>query len=1809
MDTEPEAYPEGAPTAPMPKNPADQFMDVVDQAAATIEPDKFPRRAFIFLPRNSFPRKQAIQIVSSATFERGVLGLIMLNCITMLLFSMPVLGKMYDEIPDKAIAISWYARDSWVRGAIAPPGAGDPGGSACQLGRFPACSVSEYIDFVFLVLFSMEMIAKMLASGLLLHPTAYLRSGWNWLDFIVVATGWISMADLGSGGGGTNALRLFKALRPLRSLQRIRGMRVLVNCILAAIPQLCTVVVFLMFVLSVFGIIGVQLFKGSLRHQCFTCEGADCDINSNTGGIHQGWESTGAVCAPYCPRDDDTGVVTGPCDSLGNLTTVVEGTSGRPKEKPGGWIWTCNPGEQCRCGESGLVDPNCELTDNPNYGINHFDNVLWAMVSLFQAISLEGWVDIMYTVMDGSGLFSFIYFLFVIILGALIVINLFLAVLCDNFNMADSDPEMGEEEEVDGEAETKREMETLSWPNPVRQACLDMCKRPIFNQVIFGCICLNTILMMVYFKPQPGNGEEVLTSRRDYDYMPEALWRTLWIFNATLTAIFVAESAIKLIGLGPRLFVKDSFNIFDIVVVFVSLIELSLDIVGQVSDDFGSNIPGLSVLRAFRIFRLLKLVRSVPSLRRILATLVNSIKSVFYLFLLLLLMMVIFALLGMELFGGYYPRPEYHYTQHSMPEVFECKPHNLTNFFIPENQALADAGKLGMDCKIKWGTQTAIGEDMTRYNFDSFGDAFLSIFVVLSGENWNEIYFAQHRATWDDGLQGMFATIYFLILFVVGNLLLFNLFIAILLSNFDDDDEEEEEMEDELDDEIPATANVGADGSIGPPPSAANGASKKGGAKGGIDMNELLTYQFGVYRNQTEAEEVRKGNRRVSQDGKADESVNGTSTATEQGRESQHGGKPVLPALPPPDEPSGDKSLKMFSWSNPVRRFCAALVAHPNFDPVVVVLIIISSLCLALDWPGYDAHLPFAEALAVLDKTFTVLFTIECILKVVAMGLIHSKNKKYPAYLRSGWNVLDFVVVLISLVSLAGAGLTLLKTLRALRPLRLISRYEDLKQCVDTLMQSIPAMSVLMTVAGLFFIIFGILGVELFGGRFGYCLDPGADGATYNYKGTSPDNEVDYGARVVPGVNGSTIGSGPPYQSDYEECMAIPKYYIERRITNGTLMSDLVTSRPEFKMYAEFPQWVNPHFGNFDWIMTSLLLIFEVSALEGWPDVMHMAMDSDMNEMYVVPWRFDQDVDPNDLTDNLGFQHTHAPNRYIAASYMVAWIILGCFVVMNMTIGVVVDTFSKIREENDGCALMSEDQAEWVKAQKQVFAMRPLRQAVAPPQPWRQAFFEVVTSNKFDVFIMVTIFINMLIMGLDLHDPGKVGDLMDFLKVCNIFFTAIYIIEMIAKMIGFGPKQYFQDGWNTFDFTLVMLSIFDLTLSNISDEELPFPAPLVRVLRLFRVVRILRIIKTAKKLRAIIMTVVISIPALVNIGLLILLMLFIYAVFCVQQFAFVNYTPGNWGEGPEAAGGGTQGAASGGGYKDPSDFGNNYGDFITRHANFENFGMALLTLARCVTGESFNGIMHDVMGGEWGDNRLRCCSECGPIVDGKPTDSCGNTIMALLIFLSFQMIMAYIIMSLAIGVILENFANVGSETKKITMEQLEEFREVWLKYDPKGTFTVPSHNLLAILQQLRKPLGIVGIEPALTRSDMLKHLGKLDIPDHGGVIHFIETLTAVSHNHAGVPVPMCDTTRKLQKSMQKVPKVATLEKPAHNALTNYLVSLLQSRWRGYAMRKKYSGEEGYDENVPELAADVAQPGAEGAAGKVKGNQVAPAPPQ
>ena len=1580
-------------------------------------------------------------------------------------------------------------------------------------------------------------------------------------------------------------------------------------------PQMGNVAVFLIFTLILFGLFGMAFFKGKLRHTCHTFAGIEdgveiwestetqCDAGCNWD---EAWKTTstinitlndgtvaGPFTSPLIPTDLSTGKL---CVSLGANTLTQESQAHSWR-----WSFTCRLGEQCRCAETSEALPWCSYLDNPNYGITSFDSLLWAMVSLFQAISLEGWVDMMYQLMDGCSMFVTIYFILLVLFGAIIVMNLFLAVLCDNFEMADKDGPPAEKEE-DPEKATSRAMAQLEHSNKFRQLCLDLVRRKGFDYFIQGCILFNTLLMCLKWAPQPQNPLELsVAGDPKWDYLTKGHWFFLTVFNILLTLIFTMETVVKVIGLGPKLYKKDSMNIFDAFVVAFSIIEICLEL-NKKSDPNATELPlPLSVLRAFRIFRLFKLVRSIETLRKILATLASSLRSVVYLALLLCLVILIFILLGMELFGGHYPHPDLNYTYDLFPEAFGY-----------EGKMIGEGTWKGKEYTYGWGDDWS-----SRYNFDDFGSALLAIFVVLSGENWNEIMFDSHRATWDydtnTGFRVPFAIIYFIVLFVVGNLLLFNLFIAILLSNFEDEEEEEED-EDDLADK----PGLGTQGSLGTMSKAAQAAEV------------TMTWTFGQYRP-NDGRQSRK--------------------AQESGGDEGDEEPEILPFPADNEAGNGDRSLFIFSWDSPVRRACANIIAHPKFEPIVLVLILLSTLSLVIDMPHLSTEHTLRKTISYFNYIFTVLFTIEMSLKIVAFSFVRSKTPKdkydmAPAYLCSGWNVLDFLIVVISILSLVDTGvdgLQQLRAFRAIRPMRLVSRYESLKITFQTLLKSIPAMSSLISVAMLFFIIFAILGLELFGGKLGYCADPLFGEKMFN-------------GRVMPGMNGE--------QNDYNECMSLPRYNLTRRTSDGILLTDMadlmaagqlkdpLSNQPAFLDFVEFPQWLFPQFGTFDNVGNALMLLFEISALEGWPDVMHVAMDADGKEQYIQPWRIDSNpIDwskssdwaassqgrpqASELTGIPTDIHVTANNE--AAIFFILWIIFGCFVIVNMTIGVVVDTFSQIKCLNDGLLLMSDEAAEWVKAQKQVLAQRPLKAADKPAAEWRQNFYYLVTSTKFEVTIMVIIMLNMVQMGSDWFEPnpewaGFMPGYKDGMQIINYIFFGLYVVEMFLKWVGLGVNQYFKNYWNMFDFCLVIISLIDVILSQ-QEGDFFFPAPVLRVLRLFRVARILRIVKTAKQLRTIMMTVYISVPQLKNILVLISLIIVIVDMLLVGFFSHVNYTVGNYdttshwtdveaniwrGPNNETWRIDTLSFSRGERYYETDYYfsgSTNWGEQINRHANFAYFWTGLLTLVRSSTGESFNGIMHDLYSWRWGHNRLTCCWECGPILAGStrradfetitipstgvtmidrniPTDSCGDSIIAGIVYFTFQMVMAYIVLSIMIGIILENFANVGSETKKITMEDIEDFREVWLKYDPKGSFIVPSHNLLAILQQLKAPLGIQGVNPPMTRADMLKHLGNLDIPDHGGYIHFVETLTAVSNHHAGVPVPVCDASNKMAKATLQAPALKKLDKPAHNALTNYLVSLLQSRWRGYAMRKMYTDGEG--------------PG-DGTLGKVKASQVAPGP--
>ena len=110
------------------------------------------------------------------------------------------------------------------------------------------------------------MHSQVLAYGLLFHEGSYLRDAWCQLDFVIVSLAWLPIVF--PSLGNTSAIRTIRALRPLRALKRVPGMPVLVKSIIDAVPRLVTVVSLCGCVLLVFGIVGIELFKGALHHHC-----------------------------------------------------------------------------------------------------------------------------------------------------------------------------------------------------------------------------------------------------------------------------------------------------------------------------------------------------------------------------------------------------------------------------------------------------------------------------------------------------------------------------------------------------------------------------------------------------------------------------------------------------------------------------------------------------------------------------------------------------------------------------------------------------------------------------------------------------------------------------------------------------------------------------------------------------------------------------------------------------------------------------------------------------------------------------------------------------------------------------------------------------------------------------------------------------------------------------------------------------------------------------------------------------------------------------------------------------------------------------------------------------------------------------------------------------------------------------------------------------------------------------------------------------------------------------------------------------
>ncbi|XP_042579297.1 voltage-dependent P/Q-type calcium channel subunit alpha-1A-like isoform X18 [Cyprinus carpio] len=648
------------------------------------------RSLFIFSEDN-FVRKYAKRITEWPPFEYMILATIIANCIVL---------ALEQHLPD-----------------------GD---------KTPMSERLEDTEPYFIGIFCFESGIKILALGFAFHKGSYLRNGWNVMDFVVVLTGILSTVgtDL-----DLRTLRAVRVLRPLKLVSGIPSLQVVLKSIMKAMIPLLQIGLLLFFAILMFAIIGLEFYMGKFHTTCF---------DKITDEIREEF----------------------PCG----------------KEAP---ARTCPNGTECK-----------QYWIGPNYGITQFDNILFAVLTVFQCITMEGWTDLLYYSNDASGsAWNWMYFIPLIIIGSFFMLNLVLGVLSGEFAKErervenrreflklkrqqqierelngylewickaeeviladeDNDPDdripfdgsrrrptikksktdLLDAEDGDGDIGSpfargslkSSKLEGSSFHKKERRLRFfirHIVKTQAFYWSVLCLVGLNTLCVAAVHYDQP----ETLS---DFLYFAEFIF----------LGIFMSEMCIKMYGLGTSPYFHSSFNCFDCIVICGSIFEVLWAMI-QPGTSFG-----ISVLRALRLLRIFKVTKYWASLRNLVVSLLNSMKSIISLLFLLFLFIVVFALLGMQLFGGQF------------------------NF---------EAGT-------------------PPTNFDTFPAAIMTVFQILTGEDWNMVMY--------DGIEsqggvrkGMVFSVFFIVLTLFGNYTLLNVFLAIAVDNLANaqeltKDEQEEEQ-------------------------------------------------------------------------------------------------------------------------------------------------------------------------------------------------------------------------------------------------------------------------------------------------------------------------------------------------------------------------------------------------------------------------------------------------------------------------------------------------------------------------------------------------------------------------------------------------------------------------------------------------------------------------------------------------------------------------------------------------------------------------------------------------------------------------------------------------------------------------------------------------------------------------------------------------------------------------------------------------------------------------------------------------------
>jgi hypothetical protein len=659
----------------------------------------------------------------------------------------------------------------------------------------------------------------------------------------------------------------------------------------------------------------------------------------------------------------------------------------------------------------------CQLfRQNPRAGYAGFDNVVTAMMSMIVLTTGDNWQDITYVLTDTEAVaapFAYIFIGTVNVILGMLVVELFTAVICSTFAEVREEgaasafvtdvaqlPTYHSHSSDEGSDEDDEAMLLGNAGREVQHSKGSAWgqPKPAFYQVAkLEETVLSDGFESLILAFILLNSVALAVVHHD---MHPTLESILDLSETAFTIIFLIEMAMKVLALGFGVYWSSHANKVDAIVNVLCVAALFPQGEGG---EAAKTARLFRILRVFRAVRLVKLLIKYPSVKQLVDTIFLSMEAVNNLVFFLVYTQFVLSLFGMHMMGD---------------EVQ----------FEPE------------------------GTVKPRAHFSDFLNSFATTLVMTTGDRWKVTMYS-YLDTY-----GIWASVYFVLLWGFCNLVILNLFIAVVLENFEYSDDEKRALQKQR---------------------------YVDSRRRAAHSNWLIECYAKPYpRNDDDVEKEQATLRKI-----ISAATRAGSSADDEVIKLAKARLKEVPKLSSKGQPQTEEDLE---YSTPLPKLCLYLHRSWVVETITVVMVLVSAVMISYEGPpgGMVDEPELAEWFHLVDSVLLAGFWVEFVIRATALGFMLSPF----SYLSHHWYKLDFAVLVVCTVPLAipewQQGASVFRLARLLRPIRLLKKIRGMDVLMRAIMVSIQSLTGIFVLGFVVHLIFGIVGVTMFAGGWNVCSNP-----------------------------------------------------------------------------------------------------------------------------------------------------------------------------------------------------------------------------------------------------------------------------------------------------------------------------------------------------------------------------------------------------------------------------------------------------------------------------------------------------------------------------------------------------------------------------------------------------------------------------------------------------------------------------------------------------------------------------------------------